>query len=64
MAEPILNAEQCKCLDDVLQSIEYTRQLISSCKNCGLDMAQYEQQLDTQKQIADGFKRNFNPNRP
>ena len=64
MAEPVLNANQCDCLDKVLQSIAYTRELINKCKDCGLDMDRMDAELEMQKKLAEGLKRNFAPNRP
>lgn len=59
MPDRILNDEQCQCLDQVAQSIAHTRDLIARCKDCGLDMSRYDQELEAQAQITDGFRRNF-----
>jgi hypothetical protein len=64
MAEPVLNENQCQCLDKVLQSIAYTRELINKCKDCGLDMDRMDAELEMQKKLAEGLKRNFAPSRP
>lgn len=63
MADRILNDEQCNCLDQVLQSIAYTRDLLRKCKDCGLDTSKAEEELNMQEQLAQGLKRNFAPMR-
>ena len=62
MPDQILNPDQCNCINDALQAIAHTRDLIMRCKNCGLDVTHYEQQLEAQAQVAEGIKRNFMPN--
>jgi len=64
MAERILNDEQCQCIDQVLQSIQYTREILRKCKDCGLDTAKAEEDLNIQENLAQGIKRNFAPMRP
>lgn len=63
MPDRILNDEQCQCLDHVLQSIAYTRDLLRKCKDCGLDTSKAEEELNAQEQLAQGLKRNFAPHR-
>ena len=59
-----LNEQQCQCIDNVLQSIAYTRELLRKCKDCGLDMSRAEDELNAQEELAKGLKRNFSPMRP
>jgi hypothetical protein len=64
MPEVKFTEDQCCQLDQVLQSIAYTKQLIAQCKDCSLDMSRYEEELAMQEKLAAGYKRNFAPHRP
>ena len=61
---PVLNDQQCACIDAVLTSIAETRELIAKCKDCGIDMQRIEDELNQQEKLAAGIKRNFFPDRP
>jgi hypothetical protein len=58
-----LNNEHCKCIDDALEHIARTAELIRKCKDCGLDMGRAEQENQAQLELATRIKRNFFPNR-
>lgn len=67
MAAPSVNPlsdEHCQCLDKVLASVGPALELAKACKDCGLNVDEYEQQLQTQQQIATNLKAKFFPHRP
>lgn len=58
-----LTDEHCRCLDQVLDSIRSTRDLVSKCKNCGMDVSRAEDELNAQEQLATRLKQQFFPNK-
>lgn len=58
-----LTDEHCACLDNVLDSITRTRDLIRKCKNCGLDVSKAEEELNEQERLARSIKSQFFPDR-
>lgn len=66
MANPVdnpLDKDHCKCLDDVLEAAARVRTLIQKCKNCGLDMTEFDSDNESHAEMARKAKSEFFPNR-
>lgn len=61
-SEPLTD-DHCACLDQVLESVVKTRDLIRKCKNCGLDVSKAEEEINAQEQLARKLKSEFFPDR-
>lgn len=56
-----LTDKHCEQLDSVIQQCPHIRDTINAIKECGIDMSQQEQVLDSQETIAKAIKQRFNP---
>jgi hypothetical protein len=56
-----LNSDHLAILNNVLQSIPTTQDLIGKCKQCGLDVEQAEQMTNAAHTLATNLKRVFFP---
>ena len=59
-----LNHTHCDCLNKVLESIPQALQLVQACKDCGLDVSEFEQQFQQQLEMAQKLKAKFFPGNP
>ena len=62
-SHPLTN-DHLAILNGVLESLPRTEDLIRKCKNCGLDVAQAEQEVAAQRDLATRLKQQFFPGRP
>lgn len=58
-----LTDEHCQCLDQVLDSIAVTQQLLEKCRSCGVDVSAFESRNAEQRKMAESLKRTFFPDR-
>ena len=61
MPESPLNQEHCQCINDTMQAVAYTKDLVKRCSDCGFDMARENAELEAQEAVLNGLKRNFFP---
>jgi hypothetical protein len=61
---PLIDQKHCDACNDVLSSSAVTQDLIDRCKACGLDVSEFQAQLDQQKAMAHAIKTNFFPPAP
>lgn len=59
-----LTPNDCDCLDKALASIAITKELLSRCESCGLDVKPLEAILVDHETKARKLKAEFFPNRP
>jgi hypothetical protein len=62
-AKPILEDKHCDACNEVLQAIPKIQELLDRCKSCGLDVTEFQAQLDNQNAMATAIKREFFPQR-
>lgn len=60
-SQPLIDPKHCDSCNEILQSIPLTQALIDKCKACGLDVSEFQQQLDQQQAMASAIKANFFP---
>jgi hypothetical protein len=62
-SKPILDDKHCDSCTEVLSRVPVIQSLLDKCKECGLDVTEFQQQLDSQKAMASAIKANFFPHR-
>jgi hypothetical protein len=62
--KPLIDPKHCDACTELLQSTAVTQDLIDRCKACGLDVSEYQAQLDGQRAMASAIKTNFFPSPP
>lgn len=63
-SKSVLTQRHYERLNEALQRIERTEQLIKDCDECGLPMAERRALNDQQRRIAEQLKRKFFPQMP
>jgi hypothetical protein len=59
--QPIIDPKHCEACSQILAGIPLTQALIDRCAACGLDVSEFQQQLDQQRAMASAIKTNFLP---